>query len=201
MEDHCDKLITAAARETRETGKAIGCTLLPDGAAFYAWRLRTQTSTSLTAAEVHDLGVKEVARIQSEAAATIAKLVEFGDDRLRVDQGFSENMARLMTPLKQKEDAASSTSNASSSEVGADFIYPDSAEGREQCLSDFRGLLVAIEELVEPLFDLKPRQPCQIEAVPEHMEDGSPGAFYMPPSLCGTRDGVFYANCGACVSE
>ena len=28
------------------------------------------------------------------------------------------------------------------------------------------------------------------------MEDGSPGAFYMPPSLCGTRDGVFYANCG-----
>jgi len=28
------------------------------------------------------------------------------------------------------------------------------------------------------------------------MEEGSPAAFYMPPSLDGSRDGVFYANLG-----
>jgi uncharacterized protein (DUF885 family) len=35
-----------------------------------------------------------------------------------------------------------------------------------------------------------------VERVPEHMQDGAPAAFYMPPSMDGSRDGVFYANVG-----
>ena len=39
-------------------------------------------------------------------------------------------------------------------------------------------------------------QALKVVPVPKHMEEGSPAAFYMPPSLDGSRDGVFYANLG-----
>ena len=39
---------------------------LPDGDAYYAYRLRSQTTTRMTPQEVHDLGLSEVARIEAE---------------------------------------------------------------------------------------------------------------------------------------
>ncbi len=44
----------------------IGWSGLPDGAAWYASEVRRQTTTSLTPAEIHDLGVAEVARIRAQ---------------------------------------------------------------------------------------------------------------------------------------
>lgn len=49
-----------AARET------IGLADLPDGAAWYAHKVREETTTNLTPDEVHRLGLEEVARIQGE---------------------------------------------------------------------------------------------------------------------------------------
>jgi uncharacterized protein (DUF885 family) len=43
---------------------------LPDGDAYYAYVLRDQTSTSLTAAEIHELGLAEVERVTSEMSST-----------------------------------------------------------------------------------------------------------------------------------
>ena len=39
---------------------------LPDGDEYYAWVARSQTTTDLTPAEIHDLGLVEVERIQAE---------------------------------------------------------------------------------------------------------------------------------------
>lgn len=46
--------------------QAIAATALPDGAAYYAWRIRTQTSTDLTAQQIHAIGLAEVQRIRAE---------------------------------------------------------------------------------------------------------------------------------------
>ena len=40
-----------------------GVSSTPDGAAYYAYRVRTQTTTGITPEEVHQLGLREVARI------------------------------------------------------------------------------------------------------------------------------------------
>ena len=45
----------------------------PDGAAFYAHRLRSNTTTELTPDEVHQLGLHEVARIEREMVAVIQR--------------------------------------------------------------------------------------------------------------------------------
>ncbi|SFB73686.1 DUF885 domain-containing protein [Massilia yuzhufengensis] len=56
-----------SARET------IGASALPGGAAWYAFLVRSATTTALTPAEVHALGLKEVARIRAEIDTVIPR--------------------------------------------------------------------------------------------------------------------------------
>lgn len=56
----------------------IGTWALPDGAARYAFAVRRSTTTSMTPDEIHQLGLREVARIEAEQLA-IAKRLGFSD--------------------------------------------------------------------------------------------------------------------------
>lgn len=51
----------------------IGASSLPDGEAFYQYSIRRQTTTGLTAKQIHEIGLKEVARIRSEMEGVIQK--------------------------------------------------------------------------------------------------------------------------------
>jgi uncharacterized protein (DUF885 family) len=55
---------------TRET---IAASALPDGAAWYAHRIKANTTTLKTAKEIHELGLSEVARIRAEMDTVIQK--------------------------------------------------------------------------------------------------------------------------------
>ena len=44
----------------------IAASELPDGKAWYAWRVKTETSTDLTPQQIHEMGVSEVKRIRAE---------------------------------------------------------------------------------------------------------------------------------------
>ena len=50
---------------------AIAARELPDGAAWYAYNVRVQTTTSRTPREIHDLGLAEVARIRTAMDSVI----------------------------------------------------------------------------------------------------------------------------------
>jgi uncharacterized protein (DUF885 family) len=52
--------------------KELGASTLPAGAAYYNFLIREQTTTELSAGEVHALGLKEVARIREEMGQVIA---------------------------------------------------------------------------------------------------------------------------------
>ncbi len=58
---------------------SVGLSALPDGAAWYAYLVRNQTTTDLTPAAIHDLGLAEVARIRGEMDA-VRKQVGFKGD-------------------------------------------------------------------------------------------------------------------------
>ena len=58
----------------------IGTWALPDGAARYAFAVRRSTTTSMTPEEIHQLGLREVARIEAEQL-TIARKLGFPDLR------------------------------------------------------------------------------------------------------------------------
>ena len=67
LEDFVRTEYLPAARTT------IGASSLPGGAAWYAALVKNATTTALTPAEIHALGVKEVARIRAEMEATAAR--------------------------------------------------------------------------------------------------------------------------------
>ncbi|WP_353067025.1 DUF885 domain-containing protein [Tunturibacter psychrotolerans] len=58
--------------------KEIGATALPDGEAYYAFRIRQSTTLNKTAAEIHQIGLDEVKRDEAEMLA-IVKSLGFAD--------------------------------------------------------------------------------------------------------------------------
>jgi uncharacterized protein (DUF885 family) len=61
---------------------------LPDGPAWYAWRIKTQTSTDLTAQQIHDIGLAEVKRIRAEM------------ERVKTQTGFKGTLTEFFTHLR-----------------------------------------------------------------------------------------------------
>ena len=53
--------------------KAVGVSAQPDGARYYAFRIRQLTTTDLSAEQIHKIGLDEVARIRAEMAAVAKK--------------------------------------------------------------------------------------------------------------------------------
>ncbi|HET9752903.1 MAG TPA: DUF885 domain-containing protein, partial [Myxococcales bacterium] len=58
---------------------SVGLSALPGGAAWYAERVRRETTTELTAAQIHQLGLAEVKRIRGEMDKIIAQVGFKGD--------------------------------------------------------------------------------------------------------------------------
>src|SRR2546422_3745499 len=104
-----DRIIPAFARfrefftseylpRARET---VALSALPDGAAWYAQRVRRETTTSLTPQQIHELGLSEVQRIRGEMEKVLAQvgfkgsLLDFARF-LRTDPRFYFTDAREM---------------------------------------------------------------------------------------------------------
>lgn len=86
---------------------------LPDGAAWYAWRIKVETSTDLTAEQIHQIGLNEVKRIRAEMeqvkeqAAFKGTLSEFFN-YLRTDPKFfftdKEELLRAYRDIAKRID-------------------------------------------------------------------------------------------------
>ncbi len=140
---------------------------LPNGDAYYAYSLRSHTTTDLGPEEVHQLGLSEVARIQAEMRTLLDSLGYQG-------KTVAEHMRDLGTEAR--------------------FLYPDSDAGRAQILQDYQAIIDEIDHNLADVFDLRPKQGVEVKRLPKFKEKTSPSAYYNPPALDGSRPGVFYAN-------
>lgn len=163
------KLITFFEGQLTRATRDDGVWKLPDGDAYYAYRLRSQTTTNLTPQAVHDLGLAEVARIEAEMQRI---LVAQGE--LRSGESPGQAVARLSQDPR--------------------FLYPNTDEGRNAALADYKRMLAEQLDRSRALFGLIPKAPIEVRRVPEFKEATAPGAYYIPPAIDGTRPGVFYAN-------
>lgn len=140
---------------------------LPDGDAYYAWEVRRNTTTDLSPAEIHALGLKEVERIESEM------------NHLLQAQGYNEgSVGERMAALAREPR----------------FLYPDDERGHKQVLADYRAILDEIDARLEPYFDVRPRSGVEVRPIPAFKQKTSPVAYYTAPSMDGNRPGVFYVN-------
>jgi uncharacterized protein (DUF885 family) len=145
-----------------------GAWSLPDGDAYYRLALRLMTTTDYEPQYIHELGLSEVDRIQGE----ILDILQ--NEGWDVSRGFTAAIGELADHPR--------------------FYYSDSGEGRDQILADYRTLIDEVESKMEPWFGTIPEAQVEVKRVPEFKEKTSPGAYYQPAAMDGSRPGMFYAN-------
>jgi uncharacterized protein (DUF885 family) len=144
------------------TGDAAGISRLPDGAAAYSQALANYTGTKLSAAEIHAIGLREVARIEAQMDRHLRQL------------GFTEGgIEQRMGQLDQTFQPA----------AGAD--------PRPELLVRYTAMVRDAEQRSSALFNLKPRAPVEVRREPP-LTEGSAAAHYTMPAPDGTRPGVFW---------
>ena len=141
---------------------------LPEGEAFYAHCLRSNTTTEYTPEEVHAIGLKEVARIEAEMMTILEKL-GYADIR---------NAPRKLAEFGKE----------------ARFLYPNTDEGRAAALAEYQRILNEMNAGLSPYFAVRPKANLKVERVPQFREKTSAGAYYQVGDMSRKRAGVFYAN-------
>jgi len=131
------------------------------GAEIYAYNLRRYTTTTMTADEIHQIGLREVARVEKEMDAILRKL------------GRTEG-----------------TVNARVAQLKKDQAYPITEEGRTRIMADVEAILRDAEKRAATLFDLRPKAPVMAQPFPRFQEANA-AANYTAPAPDGSRPGVF----------
>ncbi|WP_198782877.1 DUF885 domain-containing protein [Shewanella putrefaciens] len=151
-----------------KAGTDDGYWALPKGDVAYEQLLKFFTTTNYSADEIHDKGLAEVDRIQSEIMTILAAQ---GYD---VSQGFSVAIEALAADPK--------------------FYYEDSDAGRAQILVDYQGILDEVNAGLGDAFRIRPQAGMEVVRIPEFKEKTAPGAYYQQPAIDGSRPGRFFAN-------
>ena len=151
--------------EPKSTGN-YGAWHLPDGAAFYADRLKASTTTDLTADQIHEIGLRQVASIRQEMEA------------IKREVGFTGTLEQFFDKIRSDPQ----------------FKYPNTDAGREQYLSDARAVIASVMQGAPRYFRVLPKAPLEVRAVEKWREGTASTAFYNPPSADGTRPGIYYVN-------
>jgi uncharacterized protein (DUF885 family) len=140
---------------------------LPEGDGYYDHLIRSHTTTSLNAEEVHNIGLAEVARIEKELDAVLRS------------QGLSDGtIAERVTRLN----------------ANPHLQYSNDEVGRAACLADYQRYIDQMVRGLAPDFAPPPRFNIRVQRVPQFKEATAPGAYADTGSLDGTRSGVFYVN-------
>lgn len=133
----------------------------PDGAAAYAFMLHRFTTTDMTAEQIHQKGLSEVARIEAEMEGLFQKLgYKTGTIRERFDKLQDDNS------------------------------YPDSPNVREQILADYAKIIDGNNERSLEAFEHRPKANCIVVRIPEFQEANA-AANYQGPPRDGSRPGMF----------
>jgi uncharacterized protein (DUF885 family) len=141
---------------------------MPDGDAFYAYKLHENTTTTLNPNEVHELGLREVARIESEMRTIL-------DANGFAGQPIGEAMDKLARDPR--------------------FLYSNDEKGRAEALARYTQLITqATDRSSKELFLTSPRAKIEVRRVPEFKEATAPGAYYDIAAMDGSRPGIFFAN-------
>jgi uncharacterized protein (DUF885 family) len=132
-----------------------------DGAAVYAYKLKLYTTTNMTAAQIHDLGLREVSRIEGEMDAILRRL------------------GRTTGTVKERIE-----------KLKADLAYPETDEGRSRIMADIDVMIRDAEKRSDALFDLRPKARVIAQPYPQ-FRWASAAASYTSPPLDGSRPGIY----------
>ncbi|MCV6603815.1 MAG: DUF885 domain-containing protein [Porticoccaceae bacterium] len=160
------KLIAFVSAMQRSADERAGVWKLPDGDAYYQYLLKLHTTTDMSAAEIHELGLAEVKRIHGEM------------NKIRQQVGFEGDLQAFFDFFRTDEQ----------------FFYPNTEVGRAEFLKRSTDAIEAMKQRLPEQFGILPKADLVVKAVEPFREASAGIAFYQPPALDGSRPGVYYTN-------
>jgi len=148
-----------------QSGK-VGALTLPKGADWYNASLEIQTTTKMTAEEIHQLGLSEVKRIHAEMEAIKDKV------------GFKGDLKAFFEFMRTDKQ----------------FYLPDTDAGRAAYLKKAEGYLDAMKVKLPQYFGRLPKAPLIVKRVEAFREVRGGAAHYYAPTPDGKQPGIFYAH-------
>ena len=138
----------------------------PGGEAYYAWQLRQNTTTDMTADEIHQLGLDEVARLRGEMEAIMEQV------------GFEGDLQAFFEFLN----------------ADPQFRYPNTDAGRQAYIDDATAAIDNIERVLPEYFGLLPKADLEVRRVESFREQDGAAQHYYPATPDGSRPGIYYAH-------
>ncbi len=145
---------------------ATGVGKQPNGKNYYNFKLKSSTTTNLTADEIHQIGLDEVARITEEMIAIKDKVAFEGD------------LQAFFSFVKTDQQ----------------FFYSDTDGGRQSYISDTESYLAEINKQLPNFFGLLPKANLVVKRVEPFREQDGAAQHYYPGTPDGSRAGVYYAH-------
>ena len=149
--------------------QASGVSSLPNGAAYYKERLASQTTTNLTADEIHNIGLSEVARLRKEMEA------------IKNEVGFKGDLQAFFSELRDRKDDPR-------------YYYPDTDAGREAYIRDATAAIDKIKAALPKYFGILPKADLVVKRVEPFREQPGAAQHYFPGTPDGSRPGIYYAH-------
>ena len=134
---------------------------LPKGADAYAFFLRRFTTTTLTSDQIHQKGLDEVARIETEMDGLFKRI------------GYKNGS--IIDRYRKLED---------------DNTYPVEGDVRARVLADYEKIIRENNERSLQAFDHRPKAACIVQRIPEFQEANAAANYGAPPKD-GSRPGIF----------
>lgn len=138
----------------------------PGGGAYYAYRLRSQTTTDLSADEIHQIGLDEVARLRKDMEA------------IKDQVGFVGSLSAFFEHVRD----------------GEWNYYPNTDEGRQAYIDDATAAIDGIKAELPNYFGLLPQADLVVKRVEPFRERDGAAQHYYPGTPDGSRPGIYYAH-------
>ncbi|MAK62631.1 MAG: DUF885 domain-containing protein [Ponticaulis sp.] len=167
--DVYNRLIEWLETDIENADESFGVSKLPDGKAFYDYRLASSTTTDLTADEVHQIGLDEVARIRSQMEA------------IKEEFGFEGSLQDFFVFLRDTKDDER-------------LYFPDTDEGRQGYIDGATYYIDNIKEQLPNYFGLLPKADVVVKRVEPYREQDGAAQHYNAGTPDGSRPGVYYAH-------
>jgi len=162
-----DRQIALMERLRPTSRPGDGAWRLPNGEAIYAEALRQATTTNFSPAEVHRLGLQQVAELSAQLDTVLRGA---GYNRGTV----GERLAALNAAPEQ--------------------LYANDDAGRALLLEGLNAGVKAMYAKLPQAFATLPTQPLEIRRVPPEIQDGASNGYYRRAALDGSRPAIYFIN-------
>lgn len=140
---------------------------LHNGKAYYDQCVKLNTSTAMTAKDIHRLGLQKVGEIRAELETRFRALGR--------TQGTVGRRIKAMYADPQ-------------------YLYANDDAGKAKLLDDLNGKVKAVQARLPQWFGVLPKAQVRVRRVPAATEAGAPGGYYSPGAIDGSRPGMYYIN-------